>query len=131
MNNIGTNFELNFGLTRTIKPSKDQLNKYQLKQGDIIFNNTNSSKLVGKSAIFNDFKVCLYSNHLTRLRVKKELVLPEWILFYLRTRWLSRDFERMCNKWINQAAINNNKIRSMEIPVPNLRNTRKNNCFTL
>lgn len=125
MNNIGTNFELNFGLIRTIEANKDQLKKYQLKQGDVVFNNTNSSRLVGKSAIFNDSKVCLYSNHLTRLRVKKEIVLPEWLLFYLRARWLNRDFERMCNKWINQAAVNNNKIRNLEIPVPKLEIQKK------
>lgn len=125
MNNIGTNFDLNFGLIRTIEANKDKLKKYQLKQGDVIFNNTNSSKLVGKSAIFNDSKVCLYSNHLTRLRVKKELVLPEWLLFYFRARWLNGDFERMCNKWINQAAVNNNKIKNLEIPVPNLKIQKK------
>ena len=125
MNNIGTNFDLNFGLIRTIDANKDQLKKYQLKQGDVIFNNTNSSKLVGKSAIFNDSKVCLYSNHLTRLRVKKELVLPEWLLFYFRARWLNGDFERMCNKWINQAAVNNNKIKNLEIPIPNLEIQKK------
>jgi type I restriction enzyme S subunit len=125
MNNIGTNFDLNFDLIRTIEVNKDQLKKYQLKQGDVVFNNTNSSKLVGKSAIFNDSKICLYSNHLTRLRVKKELVLPEWLLFYFRARWLNGDFERMCNKWINQAAVNNNKIKNLEIPVPNLEIQKK------
>jgi len=120
MNNIGINFELNFNLIRTIEANNDQLVKYTLKQGDIIFNNTNSSKLVGKSAIFSDSRMCLYSNHLTRLRVNRNLVLPEWLLFYLRARWLNGDFERMCNKWINQAAVNNNKIRNLEIPVPKL-----------
>jgi len=125
MNNISTNFELNFDLLRTVDATKEQLKKYTLEQGDIIFNNTNSSKLVGKSVIFDSSRVCLYSNHLTRLRVKRDIILPHWLLFYLRARWLNGDFERMCNKWINQAAVNQHKIISLEIPVPSLESQKK------
>ena len=120
MNNIGRNFELNYDLTRTINATKEQLIKYKLEKDDVIFNNTNSPELVGKSFIFNDDKVCLYSNHLTRCRVNKELLLPEWLLFYIRGKWLRRDFERMCNKWINQAAFGGNKLKELKIPIPPL-----------
>ena len=120
MNNIGRNFQLNYDLTRTINATKEQLIKYKLEKDDVIFNNTNSPELVGKSFIFNDDKVCLYSNHLTRCRVNKELLLPEWLLFYIRGKWLRRDFERMCNKWINQAAFGGNKLKELKIPIPPL-----------
>ena len=120
MNNIGRNFELNYDLTRTINATKEQLIKYKLEKDDVIFNNTNSPELVGKSVIFNDDKVCLYSNHLTRCRVNKELLLPEWLLFYIRGKWLRRDFENMCNKWINQAAFGGNKLKELKIPIPPL-----------
>ena len=120
MNNIGRNFELNYDLTRTINATKEQLIKYKLEKDDVIFNNTNSPELVGKSFIFNDDKVCLYSNHLTRCRVNKELLLPEWLLFYIRGKWLRRDFENMCNKWINQAAFGGNKLKELKIPIPPL-----------
>jgi len=118
MNNIGTNFKINYELIRKVNASQEQIKKYQLQKGDVIFNNTNSTKLVGKSAIFQDNITCLYSNHLTRLRVDKEIMQPDWLLFYLRARWLKGDFERMCNKWINQAAVNNTKIKELIIPIP-------------
>ena len=66
MNNIGRNFQLNFDKVRTINATKKQLEKYRLEKGDVIFNNTNSTLLVGKSFLFNDEQICLYSNHLTR-----------------------------------------------------------------
>jgi type I restriction enzyme S subunit len=125
MNNIGTNFEINFDLVRTIDATLEQLKKYKLEKDDIIFNNTNSSNLVGKSAIFKNSMICLYSNHLTRIRVKKQLVNPQWLLFYLRIMWLTGNFERMCNRWINQAAVNNNKIKNLEIPIPPLEEQKK------
>ena len=120
MNNIGRNFQLNFDKVRTINATKKQLEKYRLEKGDLIFNNTNSPELVGKSFLFDDEQLCLYSNHLTRCRVKKDLILPEWLLFYIRGKWLRRDFERMCNKWINQAAVGGNKLKKMQIPIPSL-----------
>ena len=118
MNNIDTNFELNMNLLRTVNASDEKKIKYRLKIGDILFNNTNSSELVGKSAIFDRHEICLYSNHITRLRVIEELLIPEWVLFYLRSKWLNGDFKVMCNKWINQAAVNNSMLRNIEIPVP-------------
>jgi restriction endonuclease S subunit len=120
MNNIGTNFRLNFDVVRRILPSEEQLQKYRLKTNDIIFNNTNSSYLVGKSALFDEEGTFLYSNHLTRLRPNRRTVLPEWILFYLRYRWLHRDFERMCKKWINRAAISTEQLKNLEIPIKSL-----------
>ena len=48
------------------------------------------------------------------------MILPEWLLFYIRGKWLRRDFERMCNKWINQAAVGGTKLKKLEIPIPSL-----------
>ena len=118
MNNIARNFEINLDLTRRVAASNDQLRKYKLEYNDIVFNNTNSLELVGKSALFKGNEICLFSNHLTRLRVYQSQVIPEWILFYLRARWLNGDFMRMCNRWINQAAFNTEKIKKLEVPIP-------------
>lgn len=125
MNNINTAFKLNFDLIRTIKPTSEQIDKYKLEKNDIVFNNTNSTTLVGKSALFEDDNVCLYSNHLTRLRINDKLVLPKWVLLYLQYLWHQRYFERNCNKWINQAAFNNEKIKKLEIPVPSIETQKK------
>jgi len=125
MNNIGTNFTLNFDLLRKISPTVDQLKKYTLKKGDVVFNNTNSENLVGKSFLFDHEELCLYSNHLTRIRTNPKIIKPEWLLFYLRSRWLKRDFQQMCNKWINQAAVNSSKIKKLEIPIPPIKSQEK------
>lgn len=62
---------------------------YSLKKGDIIFNNTNSKELVGKSAIVEEDLKCGFSNHLTRLRVNTDIINPEWFILTLRLHWLS------------------------------------------
>lgn len=125
MNNIGINFELNFDLVRKIKPTNEQLARYRLNKGDVIFNNTNSSELVGKSAIFNEDGIFLYSNHLTCLRPDSRQILSEWLLYYLRYRWMQRDFERICKKWINQAAVSSEKIQNLDVPTPPIETQNK------
>lgn len=125
MNNIGIDFKLNFDLIRTVNPTNEQINKYKLQKNDIVFNNTNSTTLVGKSALFDRNEIYLYSNHLTRLRVCGNTVLPKWLLLYLQYLWRGRYFEKNCNKWINQAAFNNEKIKNLQIPIPSLEIQKK------
>ena len=117
MNNIDTNFTMNFELLRTINATDKQLEKYLLQINDIIFVNTNSAELVGKSALFEFDKPCLYSNHLTRLRTNVSILNPKLLLYYLHFKWIKNEFKNMCNKWINQAAINTTKIKQLQIPI--------------
>ncbi len=65
-------------------PPPENVEEYLLKPGDILFNNTNSVDLIGKTAIFRgEFPKCVYSNHLTRIRVNPNKTIPEWILYVL------------------------------------------------
>ena len=120
MNNISVDFTMNFELLRTINATNKQKEKYSLEKNDVIFVNTNSAELVGKSALFDFDKLCLYSNHLSRLRADISVLNPKWLLYYLQFRWMKHDFTYMCNKWINQAAISNTKIKQLQIPIPSI-----------
>ena len=49
-------------------PIPDNVNFYLLQKDDVLFNNTNSLDLVGKTAIYyNEANGCIFSNHLTRI----------------------------------------------------------------
>ena len=58
--------------------------KGQLLAGDILFNNTNSAELVGKSAVVTAPMTAGFSNHLTRVRVDRSRVDPFWLSFWVR-----------------------------------------------
>ena len=120
MNNIDTNFTMNFALLRTINATDKQREKYLLQNNDIIFVNTNSVELVGKSAIFTFDKPCLYSNHLTRLRANISILNPKLLLYYIHFKWMNYEFRIMCKKWINQAAVNTAQVKQFQIPLPPL-----------
>ena len=80
MNSIDTQGWINSDEYVKVPVPKD-VKEYLLKKGDVLFNNTNSAELVGKTAIFNgEILECVYSNHLTRLRVNPRKVISEWLL---------------------------------------------------
>ncbi|MEM2228392.1 MAG: restriction endonuclease subunit S, partial [Candidatus Bathyarchaeia archaeon] len=102
-------------------PIPPDVEDYYLKPGDILFNNTNSVDLIGKTAIFRgEFKKCVYSNHLTRIRVDKEKVIPEWILYLFIKKWELGVFKAICHRHVHQAGINNEDLLRLKIPLPSV-----------
>jgi type I restriction enzyme S subunit len=119
MDNIGTNGRLDLGRITRVNYDKRKAEKWLLKPGDVLFNNTNSRELVGKSALFSiQDKDYYYSNHLSRLRVRQDVVIPEWLVLCLRRLWQKRFFERICIQWVSQSAVHSRKLKLAKIPVP-------------
>jgi type I restriction enzyme S subunit len=102
-------------------PIPEDVENYFLRLGDILFNNTNSVDLIGKTAIFRgEFQKCVYSNHLTRIRVNLAKAIPEWILYLLIRKWQLGFFKTICHRHVHQAGINNEDIINLKIPVPSI-----------
>ncbi|MFH1951492.1 MAG: restriction endonuclease subunit S [Pseudomonadota bacterium] len=105
MNNISKEFKLDLDLLWKIPATDKEIEKYSVQKGDLLFNNTNSSELVGKSCLFeiksND--KFLFSNHLTKIQTKRTMS-SKYLLYWISFLWLKRYFKDNCDKWVNQAA---------------------------
>jgi len=119
-NNIGYNGVLDLSKLVYIPESLVNLNKYSLKEGDVLFNNTNSKELVGRAVLVNKDFNCGYSNHITRLRVKKDIILPKWLMLSINFLWMRGYFQRICRKWVGQAGVNSKMLLETKIPLPPL-----------
>lgn len=108
-------------------PADDDIKKfYTLQPGDILFNNTNSTEMVGKSALFEGHQEpIVFSNHFTRIRTNREKLAPEFLALWLLSRWQKGDFARLCDRWIGQSAIQRNKLLALELPLPSLAEQRR------
>ena len=125
MHNISNEFALVWEtVTRIPKRALDP--KHYFLPGDIVFNNTNSAALVGKSALFVGGKEpIVFSNHMTRLRVDREICLPEFLLLYLRDQWNQGLFSRICARWVGQSAVRSAKLMQLSIPLPPMAEQRR------
>lgn len=120
MNNVDVGGKIN--LEKTLKvPIPKNITDYLLQNGDVLFNNTNSVDLIGKTSIFNDEIIpCTYSNHLTRIRGDSTKVNQKWILYNLISLWKKGIFYRICKRHVGQAGITSKDIDNLRIPVPPL-----------
>jgi len=107
-------------------PIPQDINKYLLKSGDILFNNTNSVDLIGKTALFkNECKNCTFSNHITRIRVDENKIVTEWLLYHLVKLRQSGYFSQICARHVGQAGIRNDQVLKIQIPLPPLPEQRR------
>ncbi|GFO96077.1 restriction endonuclease S subunits [groundwater metagenome] len=125
MNNVTTDGHLIFDSYLKV-PVPENLNYWLLKKGDLLFNNTNSIDLVGKSTIFNEAPFsCTFSNHFTRIRFKKELVLSELILYHFLILWEKGYFKSVAIRHVGQSAVHTNYLLKLQITLPPLPEQRR------
>lgn len=105
--NINREGSLDFNVVKYVPGNYDVR---RLSENDVLFNNTNSPELIGKTAYVSyDGAGAAFSNHMTRLRFHKT-VLPKFAAFQLHFLWMARYFLHRCVKHVNQASISSSDL---------------------
>ena len=123
--NIGNDGELKLDQQFRIPSTALPEHWSYLYPGDVLFNNTNSVELVGKTALVRTELQAAFSNHITRIRVHLNQCKGEWIALALGALWQRGFFAQRCNKWIGQAGYNTEMLRKTPIPLPPLEEQRR------
>jgi type I restriction enzyme, S subunit len=89
-----------------------------LQQGEILFNNTNSTAWVGKSVVFDADRESACSNHITRLRLAEKEDSPYFLAAILNALRGLGYFGLLSTNFNNQAGINTNTLNAVLIPWP-------------
>lgn len=98
----------------------DDIKKYALKAGDVLFNRTNSPVHVGKTAVFNGGLDAIFAGYLIRVNYKKELVNPEYLNLYLNSEKVRNYGFSVMSHSINQANINGSKLKEYPFVMPSI-----------
>jgi type I restriction enzyme, S subunit len=126
MNNVDTKGNIVLDHPRRVPRADASVEKYALVPGDVMFNNTNSPELVGKSALFRGHsEPVVFSNHFTRLRVRPSALNPGYLARWLNMHWRRGRFAMLCNQWVNQASVRKESLLALELPVPPLPEQRR------
>lgn len=106
--------------------SKQDLGKYSLRNGDILFSHINSIKHIAKTAIYEgNPPLLIHGMNLLLLRPNREKVYPRFLLNLLKFERTRNKFRSLAKKAINQASINQKEVGSVKIPLPPLIEQRK------
>jgi type I restriction enzyme S subunit len=126
MNNLDTRGNFIWDDVLRVPRENNNIEPFLLVPGDVLFNNTNSTELVGKSALFTGYaEPIVYSNHFTRLRTVGDALLPDVLASWLNHQWQKGVFAAICNKWIGQSAVKTDRLLNLEIPLPPLAEQRR------
>lgn len=64
---------------------EEDIKKYLLKSGDVLFNRTNSPELVGKTSIYRGEMPAIYAGYLIKLDYEKNIVVGDYLNYYLNS----------------------------------------------
>ncbi|EAJ4628680.1 TPA: restriction endonuclease subunit S [Campylobacter coli] len=118
--NISTDGNLNFDTLIKIKREFIKEKQLFIEKNDILFNNTNSTELVGKTALVTQNYNYAFSNHLTKIKLKNQYN-SKLVVFYFVLLLKNKYFEKICHQWIGQSGINIDKLKKIQIPLPPLK----------
>jgi hypothetical protein len=96
-----------------------------IRLDDVLFNNTNSPELVGKTAHYDLPVSRAFSNHMTRLRCRSEVIDPRFCALALHQKWREGYFRGICNNHVSQASISRSVLLETSIPLPPLAEQRR------
>ncbi|MBM3190878.1 MAG: hypothetical protein FJZ90_19440, partial [Chloroflexi bacterium] len=112
------------GLKRISEEDFAGRESYSLVPGDVLFNNTNSVELVGKTCLITEEIRGGYSNHLTRIRVHPDRCEAPYLAVTLHRAWRMGQFKALATRWVGQAGINTKSLSEFRIPLPPLETQR-------
>jgi len=118
MNNITYSGELDLTDVKSIDVPDDELPKCTVRRGDVLFNRTNSKELVGKTCVYDRDEKMVLAGFVIRVRLKSELMLPEFLSTFLNTDFSKQMLLNLCKAAIGQANINAQELQNIELYLP-------------
>lgn len=100
--------------------SKDDYAHFALKQGDVLFNRTNSFEWVGRTGVYyptSNNEERTFASYLVRFNPMQETILPEYLCAFLNSRHGVWDIKRRARQSINQTNVNPEEVKEIDIPL--------------
>ncbi len=119
MNNI-VDGQLDLTRLKYIHLPERERTKLLLRDGDILFNRTNSKELVGKCAVFHASGEYVFASYLIRLCVIADQASPDFIAYAINSSIGRLQIDALSRQIIGQANVNTDELRSLRIPLPPL-----------
>jgi type I restriction enzyme S subunit len=122
--NISNAAELHFEGTKMVPRSSVEPGDL-LRQGEVLFNNTNSTAWVGKTVVFDSVRECACSNHITRLTLVDRGHDPYYFASLFNALRGLGYFGLLSTNFNNQAGVNVDTLRGVRLPVPDIATQKK------
>jgi len=107
-------------LKRVNSPSSN-LDRYVLKENDILINRVNSMKHLGKSVLIENIpEPTIFESNMMRVSLNKNFIYPHFAILYLQSSIGIEELRKNAKHAVNQSSINQKDICTTSIPIPPL-----------
>jgi type I restriction enzyme, S subunit len=96
----------------------EEVDRYRVEPGDLLFNRTNSKELVGKCAVFVELGDWVFASYLIRVRLRTGEVLPQFACDFLNTDAGRLQIDRLSRQIIGMTNINAEELKEILLPLP-------------
>lgn len=94
----------------------EEIEKYRLVPGDVLFNRTNSPELVGKTAIYRGEQEAIFAGYLIRIN-QFDCINAEYLAYYMNSFTAKQYGNKVKTDGVNQSNINGKKLCSYPFPL--------------
>jgi type I restriction enzyme S subunit len=101
-----------------IDPDAEDIARFSVRPGDILFNRTNSPELVGKAAVWDEELPAVFASYLIRIKCDAELASSSYVCSWINSPWGRSWARAVRTDGVSQSNINASKLRSMPVPLP-------------
>ncbi|SEC73612.1 type I restriction enzyme, S subunit [Pseudomonas mohnii] len=98
--------------------NENEITKYLLNPGDVLFNRTNTVDLVGKTAIYKGGRPSIFAGYLIRIKEKKDQIDSRYLNYFLNSEPAKNYGQKVLSVAVGQANINGQKLKTYPIALP-------------
>ena len=95
---------------------KEEIARYSLQPGDVLFNRTNSPELVGKTALYRGERPALFAGYLVRVNQINQLASGPYVAHFLNSPLAREHGKLVKTDGVNQSNINGTKLQEYPFP---------------
>jgi type I restriction enzyme S subunit len=118
MGNVDYSGRLDLTELKYVQLPDDQIAKYRLSEGDLLFNRTNSKDLVGKTSLWFGSTEAVAASYFIRVRVNRSVLNPFYLWAFMNSGHMKRVLFDTARGAIGQSNINAKELRAFRLPLP-------------
>jgi len=104
---------------KAIPATQDEIEALRLLPGDVVMTEGGDFDKLGRGALWDvDLADCIHQNHVFRVRLDRQRLLPTYFAGFLQTDTARRYFLSCAKRTTNLASINMTQLRRLPVPLP-------------
>ncbi|MCE3278109.1 MAG: putative type modification methyltransferase, subunit [Bacteroidetes bacterium] len=106
---------------KRVRLTKEEIEKYEIVEGDILVNRVNSMPYLGKCGIVKHLKErTVFESNIMKVKVDLKMAFPEYVAIYLSSQRGLKELRKNAKQAVNQASINQTDVSNVNIPLPKM-----------